>query len=98
MFINFIKYQIKQTFIYVVTICKLRNMNSRPLDVLDKAKGKRVIVKLKNGVEITGVLQAFDLHLNIWLEDSTERKNESEIKLGSSLVRGDTIILISPAE
>ncbi|MDD5416768.1 MAG: LSm family protein [Candidatus Aenigmarchaeota archaeon] len=73
-------------------------MSSRPLDVLDKAKGKRVIIKLKNGVEITGVLQAFDLHLNIWLEDSVERKNDSEIKLGSSLVRGDTIILISPAE
>jgi len=74
------------------------NMSSRPLDVLDKAKGKRVIVKLKNGVEVTGVLQAFDLHLNIWLEESVERKDNSEIKLGSSLVRGDTIILISPAE
>jgi len=74
------------------------NMSSRPLDVLDKAKGKRVIIKLKNGVEVTGVLQAFDLHLNIWLEESVERKNDSEIKLGSSLVRGDTIILISPAE
>ncbi|MBU3896915.1 MAG: small nuclear ribonucleoprotein [Nanoarchaeota archaeon] len=73
-------------------------MSSRPLDVLDKAKGKRVIVKLKNGVEVTGVLQAFDLHLNIWLEESVERKDNSEIKLGSSLVRGDTIILISPAE
>lgn len=73
-------------------------MSSRPLDVLDKAKGKRVIIKLKNGVEVTGVLQAFDLHLNIWLEESVERKNDSEIKLGSSLVRGDTIILISPAE
>lgn len=73
-------------------------MSSRPLDVLDKAKGKRVILKLKNGVEITGVLQAFDLHLNIWLEESIERKNDSEIKLGSTLVRGDTIILISPAE
>lgn len=74
------------------------NMSSRPLDVLDKAKGKRVIIKLKNGVEITGVLQAFDLHLNIWLEDSVERKNDSEIKLGAALVRGDTIILVSPAE
>ncbi len=73
-------------------------MTSRPLDVLDKAKGKRVILKLKNGAEITGVLQAFDLHLNIWLEESTERKDGSEIKLGSTLVRGDTIILVSPAE
>ncbi len=72
-------------------------MAARPLDVLDKAKEKRVIVKLKNGTEITGVLKAFDLHLNTWLEESEERKNDSQIKLGSVLVRGDTIVLISPA-
>ena len=73
-------------------------MSARPLDVLDRAKGKRVIIKLKNNTEITGVLQAFDLHLNIWLEESMERKDGSEITLGSTLVRGDTIILVSPAE
>lgn len=68
----------------------------RPLDVLDKAKGKRVLIRLKNGVEITGVLQAFDLHLNIWLEEADERKDNVQVKLGSTLVRGDTVILVSP--
>ena len=53
-------------------------MTSRPLDLLDKAKGKRVILKLKNGSEITGVLQAFDLHLNIWLEEAEENKGQYE--------------------
>lgn len=72
-------------------------MTNRPLDILDRAKGKRVIVKLKNGVEVTGVLQAFDLHLNLWLEDAEERKNDTQIKLGSAIVRGDTIILVSPS-
>lgn len=72
-------------------------MTTRPIDVLDKAKGKRVILKLKNSSEITGVLQAFDLHLNIWLEEAEERKDDTQIKLGSVLVRGDTIILASPA-
>lgn len=72
-------------------------MTNRPLDVLDKAKGKRVIIKLKNGTEVTGVLQAFDLHLNIWLEDADERKNDTQTKLGSTIVRGDTIILVSPS-
>jgi small nuclear ribonucleoprotein (snRNP)-like protein len=71
--------------------------NTRPLDVLDKAKGKRVIVRLKNGVEITGMLQAFDLHLNLWLEEAEQIANEKTIKLGSALVRGDTVILVSPA-
>ncbi len=68
----------------------------RPIDVLDRSKGKRVIVRLKNGSEITGVLQAFDLHLNIWLEEAEERKEDMHIKLGSVLIRGDTIVLVSP--
>jgi len=71
-------------------------MTQRPLDVLDKAKGKRVLIKLKNGSEIIGMLQAFDLHLNIWLEEAEERKEETKIRLGSTLVRGDTIIFVSP--
>ena len=70
---------------------------TRPLDVLDKAKEKRVIIKLKNGAEITGVLQAFDLHLNLWLEEAEHRKDDTQIKLGTALIRGDTIIYISPA-
>ena len=76
----------------------MRDMTSaRPLDVLDRAKGKRIILRLKNGSEVTGVLQAFDLHLNIWLEDAEERKDEKVTKLGSALLRGDTIIFASPA-
>jgi len=71
--------------------------SARPLDVLDKAKGKRIILRLKNGAEVTGVLQAFDLHLNIWLEGAEERKDDKVLKLGSTLLRGDTIIFASPA-
>ena len=69
---------------------------TRPLDVLDKAKGKRIIIKLKNGMEITGVLQAFDLHLNLWLEEADVTKDDIKIKIGSTLIRGDTIIYASP--
>ncbi len=73
-------------------------MSSRPLDVLDRAKGKRIIIKLKNGAEMTGILQAFDLHLNMWLDEAVETKDDKTIKFGSTLVRGDTIIYASPAE
>jgi small nuclear ribonucleoprotein (snRNP)-like protein len=71
---------------------------NRPLDVLDKAKGKRVLIKLKNATEIIGVLQAFDLHLNIWLEEAEFKQDDSQIKLGSTLVRGDTVIYVSPSD
>jgi len=70
---------------------------TRPLDVLEKAKEKRVMIKLKNGAEVTGTLQAFDQHLNVWIEDAEERKDDKQIKLGTVLIRGDTIIYISPA-
>ena len=68
----------------------------RPIDVLNNAKGKRVLVKLKRGMEIAGTLQAMDLHLNMWLEDAEQITDEKKIKLGTLLVRGDNIIYVSP--
>lgn len=71
-------------------------MTSRPLDVLDAAKGKKIIVKLKNNNTVSGTLKAFDLHLNMWLEDAELDNKDSRMKFGKLLVRGDNIILVSP--
>ncbi len=75
-------------------------MTDRPIDALDRAKGKRVMVKLKNGEEITGVLKALDLHLNLWIDEAEVTKNngENKLKLGTLLVRGDTIVYASPVQ
>ena len=73
-------------------------MNERPIDALDKAKGKRVYIKLKNGEEITGTLRALDLHLNLWVDEAEVKQNDSVKKLGTLLIRGDTILYASPAE
>jgi len=70
--------------------------DSRPLDALNQSKGKRVILSLKTGEEITGVLNAFDLHLNLWLEDAEKRNNGKTTKLGTIVIRGDNILFISP--
>ena len=70
--------------------------DSRPLDALNQSKGKRVILSLKSGEEITGVLNAFDLHLNLWLEDSERRNDGKTTKLGTIVIRGDNILFISP--
>jgi len=72
------------------------NMSQRPLDVLDNSKSKRVIVKLKNGSIISGVLRAFDLHLNMWLEEAELEDKDAKTKFGKLLVRGDNVIIISP--
>lgn len=73
-------------------------MAERPIDALDKAKGKKIIVKLKNGEEVTGILKALDLHLNLWLEEAEVQRDETKIKLGTLLVRGDTVVYASPAQ
>ncbi len=90
--------------------------DSRPLDALNKARNKRVMVELKNGRQYIGKLNAFDIHINVVLEDAEEHVEEyaeKEVdgkklqvrtgnkvmnrKLGVVFIRGDTIIMISPA-
>jgi len=68
----------------------------RPIDVLNNAKGKRVLIKLKRGPEISGILQAMDLHLNMWLENAEQISEDQKTKLGTILVRGDNILYVSP--
>ena len=67
----------------------------RPLDVLGSSQEKTVIVKIKNGESVTGILKAFDSHINIWL-DSATIQGEKEVKIGKVLIRGDSIVYISP--
>ncbi|MBI4453126.1 small nuclear ribonucleoprotein [Candidatus Woesearchaeota archaeon] len=72
---------------------------SRPLDALNKARNKRVMIELKNGKQLIGSLNAFDIHINVVLTDAEERQDgEVKRKLGVVFLRGDTIILISPSE
>ena len=49
---------------------------SRPLDALNKARGKRVIVELKNDKQYIGKLSAFDIHINVVLDDAEEHVEE----------------------
>ncbi len=74
-------------------------MQQRPLDVLGSSENKRIIIHIKNKDQITGTLKAFDSHLNIWLDDADVSSAEgNSVKLGTVLVRGDNIVLISPGK
>ena len=69
---------------------------ARPLDALNKARDKRVLVELKNNKQYIGKLKSFDIHINIVLEDAEERINgDVTRKLGVVFIRGDTITVIS---
>ncbi|MDD5331307.1 MAG: small nuclear ribonucleoprotein [Candidatus Nanoarchaeia archaeon] len=71
---------------------------NRPLDALNQSRGKRIMVELKNQKQFIGKLKAFDIHINVVLDDTEELENgEVKRRLGTVFLRGDTIILISPA-
>ena len=47
---------------------------ARPLDALNKAREKRIIVELKNNKQYIGKLISFDIHINVVLEDVEEHE------------------------
>ena len=70
----------------------------RPLDLLNNSKGKEVLVQLKGDRQVVGTLLAFDIHINLVLDNIKEIENgETKRNLGICFLRGDTIIFISPA-
>ncbi|MCH7567920.1 MAG: hypothetical protein IIA87_00715 [Nanoarchaeota archaeon] len=70
----------------------------RPLDLLNASKGKEVIIQLKNDKQFVGILKAFDIHINVVLDNTKEMINgEVKKSFGLTFLRGDTIIFISPS-
>jgi small nuclear ribonucleoprotein len=70
----------------------------RPLDLLNASKGKEVLVQLKGDKQFVGTLVAFDIHVNVVLDNAKE-VHEGDVRknIGLTFLRGDTIIFISPA-
>ncbi len=70
----------------------------RPLDLLNNSKGKEILVHLRNDRQLVGTLLAFDIHVNIVLDNAKE-VSDGEVKrsIGLTFLRGDTIVFISPA-
>jgi len=77
----------------------MANGIERPLDMLNQSKGKEILLQLKNDKQIVGTLVAFDIHINLVLDNAKEfENNEMKKSIGLTFVRGDTIIYISPAK
>ncbi|HYA57160.1 MAG TPA: LSM domain-containing protein [Thermoplasmata archaeon] len=69
----------------------------KPLDVLHDNLHKRVLVETKGGRSFRGVLDAYDQHLNLVLSGAEEVvKDVVTPHAGVTLVRGDSIIYVSP--
>ena len=65
--------------------------------VLDESISQVVLIKLKGNKTIRGTLLGFDQHMNLLLDSSEEIPAEGDSKsLGSIVVRGDNVAMISP--
>jgi small nuclear ribonucleoprotein len=65
----------------------------RPLDALGKSINTNVVVNLKDGNCVKGRLKAYDLHLNIALENAKFENDDKEYSL--IVIRGDNVLFIS---
>jgi len=76
----------------------MTNGIERPLDLLNQSKGKEILIQLKNNKQLVGKLLAFDIHINL-VVDNTRELEGGEVKrnIGLTFLRGDTVIYISPA-
>ncbi|KAF5388440.1 hypothetical protein D9615_000553 [Tricholomella constricta] len=80
-----------------------------PFDLIRLSLSERVFVKLRGDREITGILHAYDGHMNLILSDVEETimlvdvegaaegtVNVAKRKMEMLFVRGDGVILVSP--
>ena len=75
----------------------MATLMNKPLELLSKSLDMRVLIKLKGGRELRGKLRGFDQHMNLVLEDADDiSKVNTTQKLGTIIVRGDNVIIISP--
>jgi small nuclear ribonucleoprotein len=67
----------------------------KPLDGLNDLMDNQVLVRLKNGMELQGKLKAFDIHINLVLEDAEFKDGDTNKKFKRVFLRGDMILFIS---
>jgi small nuclear ribonucleoprotein len=68
----------------------------KPLSVLNKAMGSRVIVELRGRLEYRGVLDGYDPHMNLVLKGAEELHDGEKVRTHETTVlRGDSVIYIA---
>jgi len=72
-------------------------MSEMTTKILDESLEKFVLVRLRGGKKLRGKLKGFDQHLNLLLEETANITNaEKTRKLGTIILRGNNVIIISP--
>lgn len=66
--------------------------------ILESSLGKVVLVRLKGGRSLRGKLEGYDQHMNLVLGEAEDISDLNNVQgLGSIIVRGDNVVIISPS-
>jgi len=72
-------------------------MSDMATKILEESLGKTVLVRLKGGRTLRGKLTGFDQHMNLVIVEAEDTsQTDAVVKLGTIIVRGDNVVLISP--
>jgi small nuclear ribonucleoprotein len=63
--------------------------------LMSNSKAKDVLLRLRNNKTLHGTLKDFDIHMNLTLQDAEDISDETPVKLGTILLRGDNILVVS---
>ena len=63
--------------------------------LMNNSKAKDVLLRLRNNKTLHGTLKDFDIHMNLTLLDAEDITDETPVKLGTILLRGDNILAVS---
>jgi small nuclear ribonucleoprotein len=67
-----------------------------PLQALEKALNRRVVLTLKDARTLEGTLTGFDEHMNLVLGEAEERSAAGTRRVGTVVLRGNNVVSISP--
>lgn len=65
-----------------------------PLDFVRKSIGEKVLIRLRNKVNIRGELVAYDDHLNMMIKDASLKRESNTEEKHLIYLRGDMILLV----
>jgi small nuclear ribonucleoprotein len=66
-----------------------------PLALLEKSIDKRISLLLKDNRVLEGVLKGYDEYMNLVLEETEERTQDQERRLGTVILRGNNVVSIT---
>jgi len=65
------------------------------LNIMEKKIDREILIVLRWGMSIRGILKAVDAQMNVLIEKADEIVNGELKPLGTILVRGDNIIMVT---